>query len=90
MVEVTAASNQRTALVGDGRTGSAIGRQLSGLITMVIVAAVTVALYLGRDIFIPFALAILLSFILSPLASFLRRRQLVCHRSYSPSFLRSR
>ncbi|HTM15784.1 MAG TPA: AI-2E family transporter [Terracidiphilus sp.] len=76
MIEVTAASNQRTALVGDGRTGSAIGRQLSGLITMVIVAAVTVALYLGRDIFIPFALAILLSFILSPLASFLRRRQL--------------
>ena len=76
MIEVTAASNQRTALVGDGRTGSAIGRQLSGLITMAIVAAVTVALYLGRDIFIPFALAILLSFILSPLASFLRRRHL--------------
>ena len=76
MVEVTAPSNQRSTLVGDGRTGSAIGRQLSGLITMVIVAAVTVALYLGRDIFIPFALAILLSFILSPLASFLRRRQL--------------
>ena len=33
-------------------------------------------LYFGRDIFIPFALAILLSFALSPLVNWLRRLKL--------------
>src|SRR5688572_13770728 len=43
---------------------------------MAAIGAVVVNLYVGREIFIPFALAILLSFILSPLASLLRRWRL--------------
>lgn len=40
--------------------------------TTVIIAAVVAALYFGRDIFVPLALAILLSFILAPLTVQLR------------------
>ncbi|MGE8538843.1 MAG: AI-2E family transporter, partial [Acinetobacter sp.] len=40
----------------------------------VIAAVVMMALYFGRDIFIPLALAILLAFLLSPLVSRLKRR----------------
>ena len=39
----------------------------------VIAAVVMTALYFGRDIFIPLALAILLAFLLSPLVSRLKR-----------------
>lgn len=41
--------------------------------TAVVIAAVVAALYFGRDIFVPLALAILLSFILAPLTLLLRR-----------------
>ncbi|MHB1204056.1 MAG: AI-2E family transporter [Rhodospirillaceae bacterium] len=41
--------------------------------TAVIFAAVVTALYFGREIFVPLALAVLLAFILAPLVLFLRR-----------------
>lgn len=45
----------------------------SGLVTLGIVVTVVVALYFGRDIFVPLALAILLAFALAPLVRWLRR-----------------
>jgi hypothetical protein len=40
------------------------------------IVAVVVALYFGRDVFVPMAVAVLLSFALSPLVAWLRRRGL--------------
>jgi predicted PurR-regulated permease PerM len=45
----------------------------SGLNSLIIAIAVVAALYFGRDIFIPIALAILLTFALAPLVARLRR-----------------
>jgi predicted PurR-regulated permease PerM len=41
--------------------------------TVIVFAAAVAALYFGRDIFVPLALAILLSFVLAPLVLWLRR-----------------
>ena len=46
---------------------------LQGLLTIVVGVVVVAALYVGRDIFIPVVLAILLSFVLAPLVALLRR-----------------
>lgn len=46
----------------------------SRLVTLLCFLAITVILYFGRDILIPIALAILLSFLLSPLVLWLERR----------------
>src|SRR5215213_5705216 len=46
---------------------------LSPTAMLVMIAAVVAGLYLGRDVFIPLALAILLSFALSPIVTRLRR-----------------
>ena len=48
----------------------------SAVETLVIVAAIATALYLGRGIFIPIAIAILISFSLGPPVSWLRHRHL--------------
>ena len=48
-------------------------RHSSAVVTLGVVAISILALYVGRDILIPFAVAILLSFALGPLASRLRR-----------------
>jgi predicted PurR-regulated permease PerM len=45
----------------------------SGLATLAVIVVVVAALYFGRDILMPFALAGLLSFVLAPLAMRLRR-----------------
>jgi predicted PurR-regulated permease PerM len=43
-------------------------------VTLVLVAVVTIAaLYFGREVLVPIALALLLSFVLAPLVSFLQR-----------------
>jgi predicted PurR-regulated permease PerM len=47
-------------------------RVRSTLVAVAVLGFAAVALYFGRDIFIPFALAILLSFVLGPLATRLR------------------
>jgi predicted PurR-regulated permease PerM len=57
---------------------SKMPRQISTVpvstLTMVLVAIVAVAaLYFGREVLVPIALALLLSFVLAPLVSFLQR-----------------
>ena len=49
------------------------GRSTAASETTVLIAAVVAALYFGRDIFVPLALAVLLSFILAPPVLLLRR-----------------
>ena len=49
------------------------GRSNRASETAVVIAAVVAALYFGRDIFVPLALAVLLSFVLAPLVLQLRR-----------------
>lgn len=48
-------------------------RGRSTLVAVAVLGLAAIALYFARDIFIPFALAILLSFVLGPLANRLRR-----------------
>lgn len=66
MLETSSPGGLHADSSGLVRTGSA-------LITLVVLIVVLVALYVGRDIFIPFALAMLLSFALGPIAIRLRR-----------------
>lgn len=49
------------------------GASLPGVLTLV---GVTAILYLGREVFLPLAVAILLTFALAPIVSFLRKRSL--------------
>ena len=51
---------------------------LEMLATLFLVAFVVVLLYVGREIFIPIAIAILVSFVLSPPILLLRRWGLAC------------
>jgi predicted PurR-regulated permease PerM len=51
----------------------AVGQTSSGLRTLAVGVIVTTALYFGREVFVPLALAILLSFALGPLVLLLRR-----------------
>ena len=46
---------------------------LSGLLTLAVGVVVVAGLYLGRDVLMPITLAVLLSFLLAPLANLLRR-----------------
>src|SRR3954471_4579713 len=46
---------------------------LSGLLTLAVGVVVVTGLYLGRTVLIPITLAVLLSFVLAPLANLLRR-----------------
>lgn len=54
-----------------------------GLSTMAVAVVVVAALYFGREIFVPFALAVLLSFALAPLVALLRR----CHVPRPPAVI---
>jgi predicted PurR-regulated permease PerM len=49
---------------------------LSGLMTLAVGVVVVAALYLGREVIIPIALAVLLSFVLAPVVNGLRRLRL--------------
>ncbi len=49
---------------------------LSGLMTLAVCVVVVAALYLAREVLIPITLAVLLSFLLAPLAAVLRRARL--------------
>ncbi len=49
---------------------------LRGLLTVAVAVVVIAGLYLGRSVLIPFTLAVLLSFLLAPLVSLLRRGHL--------------
>ena len=48
----------------------------SALPTVVTLAGVTAILYVGREVFLPLAISLLLTFALAPIVSFLRRRSL--------------
>ena len=52
------------------------GRTFSGAIPLITIAVAVTALYLGRDVLIPFALALLFSFLLTPPVSWLQRLHL--------------
>jgi predicted PurR-regulated permease PerM len=49
---------------------------VSGLMTLAVSAVVLAALYLGRDVFLPIVLAVLLAFVLAPAVDLLRRLRL--------------
>lgn len=55
-------------------------RTLEMLATLFLVAVVVTTLYVGREIFVPIAIAILLSFVLSPPILLLRRWGLLSNR----------
>ena len=57
------------------RTSAAWQRTLPGLLTFVLVMLVVVCLYFARPVLIPTALAVLFTFLLSPLVTWLQRRQ---------------
>ncbi|MDQ7762001.1 hypothetical protein CJ027_021455, partial [Xanthomonas sontii] len=49
---------------------------LRGLLTLAVGVVLIAALYLGREVFIPLVLAVLLSFVLAPVVNLLRRLHL--------------
>src|SRR3569833_4417778 len=55
------------------RTSAELKALRSAVATAVLAVIIVSTLYFGRDIFVPIALAILLSFVLSPLVEMLRR-----------------
>ena len=65
------------------RTEVAPAAAAHGLSTMAVAVVVVAALYFGREIFVPFALAVLLSFALAPLVTLLRR----CHVPRPPAVI---
>ncbi|UVC12582.1 AI-2E family transporter (plasmid) [Rhizobium sp. TH2] len=54
-------------------SGSLAGKTLSGR-TILTLVGVAVVLYVGQEVFVPLALALLLTFTLAPIVSFLRKR----------------
>jgi predicted PurR-regulated permease PerM len=59
-------AGQRRPDLGSGQSGA-------GPQNLAVLVVVVAALYFGREIFVPMALAVLLSFALAPVVSFLRR-----------------
>ena len=49
---------------------------VQGLLTLAVAVVIVAGLYLGREVMIPIILAVLLSFLLAPVANFLRRLRL--------------
>src|ERR687889_1126945 len=49
---------------------------LSGLLTLAVCVVVLAALYVGREVFLPVVLAVLLAFVLAPVVDVLRRLRL--------------
>src|ERR1700761_8595047 len=53
--------------------GSDPSRSITAMLTFLTTGAVVAALYFGREVLVPFALAVLLSFLLAPAVRMLRR-----------------
>ncbi len=66
------ATEARTALFSQG-DGSASSSTLSAR-TIITLIGVAIILYIGQEVFVPLALALLLTFTLAPIVSFLRKR----------------
>ena len=62
--------------IDNGRTTEELISLLSAVASAILVALLIAALYFGRDIFVPIALAILLSFVLAPLVGLLQRARI--------------
>jgi predicted PurR-regulated permease PerM len=60
----------------NGRTTEELIALLSAVASAILVALFIAALYFGREIFVPIALAILLSFVLAPLVGLLQRARI--------------
>lgn len=59
--------------ISNGRTSEELISLLSAVATAILAALFIAAIYFGREIFVPIALAILLSFVLAPLVGLLQR-----------------
>lgn len=66
--------NAISGLAIPNRSGALTASTLSSR-TIIILIGVAVILYLGQEVFIPLALALLLTFTLAPIVSFLRKRR---------------
>src|SRR6202171_2475371 len=62
-----------TRKISNGRTTEELTALLSAVASAILAALFIAALYFGREIFVPIALAILLSFVLAPLVGLLQR-----------------
>ena len=65
-----------TRKIYNGRTTEELIGLLSAVASAILVALFIAALYFGREIFVPIALAILLSFVLAPLVGLLQRARI--------------
>jgi predicted PurR-regulated permease PerM len=65
-----------TRKISNGRTTEELIALLSAVASAILVALLIAALYFGREIFVPIALAILLSFVLAPLVGLLQRARI--------------
>jgi predicted PurR-regulated permease PerM len=65
-----------TRKIYNGRTPEELIALLSAVASAILVALFIAALYFGREIFVPIALAILLSFVLAPLVGLLQRARI--------------
>jgi predicted PurR-regulated permease PerM len=65
-----------TRKIYNGRTTEELIALLSAVASAILVALFIAALYFGREIFVPIALAILLSFVLAPLVGLLQRARI--------------
>ncbi len=59
--------------ISNGRTTEELITLVSAVATAILTALIITALYFGREIFVPVALAILLSFVLAPVVSIVQR-----------------
>lgn len=67
---------KRAATAVNGQPDTTTPRELKHLLGIVVAAITVAALYFGRDVLIPIMLAVMLSFILSPLVNRLQRLRL--------------
>jgi predicted PurR-regulated permease PerM len=65
-----------TRKINNGRTTEELIALLSAVASAILAALFITALYFGREIFVPIALAILLSFVLAPLVGLLQRTRI--------------
>jgi len=71
---LTGASHQPSQ--GAAQVSSASAPELKSLLGIVVGTLVVAALYLGQDVLIPITLAVMLSFVLSPVVAFLQKARL--------------
>src|SRR4051794_34814073 len=70
--ELTAGTNA-PATIGAAQVPPAASPEIKTLLRLAVGAIVVAALYVAQDVLIPITLAVMLSFVLSPLVSVLRR-----------------